>query len=88
MVESEESTLPAKKIAAKNWSRHLANICKPGRGLHASRCLLSPAAKRGALRDGALLLFAYANYANYLFVCLSVVNAYLSGNGLNDPAAQ
>ena len=37
----------------------------------------------GALRDGFVLSFAYANYA----VRLSVANAYLSGIGVTGPAA-
>ena len=50
---------------------------------------MKPRHKARALRDGAVLLFAYANYAYYwVFVHLSVANAYLSGICLNGPAAQ
>jgi len=43
--------------------------------------IVKPPSKVVSLRDGAVVLFAYANYANYL----PVANAYLSGNG---PAVQ
>ena len=33
--------------------------------------LLSPRRKAEGLRSGAIFLFAYANYVNYSFVCLS-----------------
>ena len=41
--------------------------------------LLSSASKKGALRNGAVSVFAYANYSNYSFFCLSPT-PYLSGN--------
>jgi len=42
-----------------------------------------------ALRDGVVLLFAYANYAYYAnkAVRLYVACTYLSGNGQTGPAA-
>jgi len=45
--------------------------------------LLSPCRKVGTLRNSAVLLVAYVNYATYSFVA----NAYLSGNALNGLAA-